>query len=222
MWGDPAKDQLGTLTKFVDCLLDLPAGEEVFAVIYSGPSEKNGMMEGVYTKRFLVQRLDELRNFPRLRKKLDRLSVDEHQLFLERVHGLHTGHLLRNTMDELESAAAYFSDKGVSKVLQIAAASHAPRCIKLQALVRSEGLLSKDQQWFMVASDTCFNGGNPSEVVILEPAHRADDPMYGVHPSLPEVLRRYQYDLDATSRRDALLKIGQVVADELAAQAEVI
>lgn len=219
VWGDPALDQLGTLTKFVDCLLDIPASDEVFSIIYSGPSQKDGMAEGVYARQFLLDHIDHLGDFPRLRHKLERLSTEEHRIVMERVRGLVAGPVIKNTRAELENGAVYFAERGVQRVLQIAAASHAPRCVKLQAVVRAAGLIPQDQQWFLVPSETCFNGGEPSDVVILEPPHRADDPVLGIHPSLPQTLLRYQYEITGQYRRDAMLKIAQVVADVAAEQA---
>ena len=119
---------------------------------------------------------------------------------------------------EIENAARYFEERGIRKVLQIAAASHGPRCAKLQSAVRSAGAIPKSQQWFMAVSDTCFNGSKPTDVSIVEPPHRADDPLLGIHPSMPGILEHFYYDLQGQYRRDALLKIDQVVADVLAEQ----
>ncbi|HSX06000.1 MAG TPA: hypothetical protein VLF69_06030 [Candidatus Saccharimonadales bacterium] len=222
VWGDPAEDRLGTLTKFADCLLGIPAADEVDAIIYSGPSEKDGLSEGAYARQFLVDHIDGLSDFPRLKRKLDALSWAERAVFTERINGLVAGPQLTTagtTEAEIRAAAKRFAKAGVSRVLEIACVSHAPRCARSQALVRSEGLIPQEQAWFLVISETCWNHGEPLDVTILEPPHRADDPVYGLHPSLPQSLRTYQYELDHEHRREVVLKVAQLIANELADQA---
>ena len=217
MWGDPERDRLGTLPKLADCLLDIPAGETVFAIIYDGPSNKDGLGEGHYTKRYLVDRIELLQEFPRLRQKIERLSSEEYKVFVERLQGLTVGHAIQNTKQEITNGAVHFAEAGARKVLEIAAASHAPRCIKEQAVARENGLLPSDQQWFLVAGETCFAGGSAADVLIREPAHRADDPLLGVHPGLADVLERFQYDLSKDRHVEAVRRFDEVVT-ELAAE----
>ncbi len=216
-WGIPTKDKLGTLAKFADCLLDIPADEEAAAIIYDGPSNKDGMGEGYYTRQYLVDRIELLQEFPRLRQKIERLPPKEYEVFVERVRGLTVGHALRNTKQEIADGAIYFAEADIHKVLEIAAASHAPRCIKEQAVARENGLLPSDQQWFLVAGETCFASGSAADVLIREPAHRADDPLLGVHPSLSEVMERFQYELGKDQHVEAVRRFDEVVI-ELAAK----
>lgn len=217
MWGDSAKDRLGTLTKFADCLLDLPAEEEVVAVIYEGPSDHNGVGEGTYTRQYLLDRIEQLQEFPRLRQKIEQLSPKDYEVFVQRLRGLTVGQSIRNTKEEITSAGAQFAEAGIHTVLEIAAATHAPRCIKEQAVARENGLLPSDQQWFLVAGETCFAGGSAADVLIREPAHRADDPLLGVHPSVADVLNRFQYELSKGQHVEAVRRFDQVVT-ELVAQ----
>ncbi|HSX30514.1 MAG TPA: hypothetical protein VLE99_01210 [Candidatus Saccharimonadales bacterium] len=223
VWGDPAQDRLGTLTKFVDCLLGIPPGDDVTSIIYSGPSEKDGLTEGAYARQFLLDHTESLSNFPCLKRKLDALSANERSVFTQRLNALVAGPRLKTagtTEEEVRMAAKRFAKIGAHRVLEIAAVSHAPRCIRSQALVRSEGLIPSDQAWFLTISETCWNHGEPLDVAILEPPHRADDPVYGLHPSLPQSLRRYQYELNAEHRREVVLKVGLLIADEVADQAK--
>lgn len=213
VWGDPARDALGTLTRFADRLLDIPADEQVTSIMYSGPSSKDGLREGEYAKQYLVDRIEKLRDFSRLRRKIERLSPQEYQMFVGRIRGLTLGHNIRNTMHEIESAATYFRNEGADKVLQIASATHAPRCVQLQVAAREAGLIDADQQWFVMASETCFAGGSALDIVIREPAHRGDDPLLGIHPNLPEILRRYQYELSPADRVEALRRFDRIVTE---------
>lgn len=217
MWGNPAQDKLGTLTKFADCLLDIPVAEEVVSVIYEGPSDHNGIGEGTYTRQYLVDRIELLQEFPHLRQKIERLSPEEYEVFVGRLRGLTVGKPIRNTKDEIASAGTSFAEAGIHKVLEIAAATHAPRCIKEQAVARENGLLPADQQWFLVASETCFAGGSAADVLIREPAHRADDPLLGAHPNLSEVMTRFQYELGKDQHVEAVRRFDEAVT-QLAAE----
>ena len=210
-WGRPERDELGTVTKFVDLLLDIPTDQTVASIVYSGPSVREGLSEGEYTKKYLADRIERLRDFPQLRRKIDRLSAEEHEVLLKRVHDLVLGHNIRNTMGEVESAAQYFEKQGAARIIQIAPTSHAPRCIRTQAVAREKGNIPKGQQWFLAVSEIGFAGTPAGDVAIYEPPHRADDPVLYIRPSLPEILLQYQYDLSPEERIEALHQFNQVV-----------
>lgn len=190
VWGDPTTDELGTLTKLAETLLLIPFDCTVHTVVYSGPSSKDGLTEGEYTKDYLVRRMDELDSFPRL-KTLLQASPQARRVLAERVHSLCTGPVITNTAAEVAHAAEYFAGQKATRIVQIAAASHAPRCIQNQAIARSEGRIPREQYWETVASDVCFAGTTASDVVVIEPVHRADDPMLTVKPGLAEVVLPY-------------------------------
>jgi hypothetical protein len=219
VWGDPAKDELGTATKFVECLLDIPMDEHTVSVLYSGPSVKDGLSEGAYTKKFIVDRLQSLADFPRLKQRLDKLSATEYDQFVERVQGLSVGPSIKNTAAELEHAASYFAREQVDRVMQIAAATHAPRCMRNQASARYYGLIDKKQPWFVVASDTNYAGAAPDDVVIAEPLHRKDNPLYGFHPAWAEVAAQYPR-LSLENKKEVLRRMDAIMADALAQQPE--
>ncbi len=219
VWGDPAKDELGTATKFVECLLDVPVDDETVAVVYSGPSERDGLGEGAYTKRCLLDRLEQLADFPRLKQKLDQLSAAEYECFVGRLQGIVLGPVIKNTLAEVESAGEYFNHCHADKVFQIAAATHAPRCLRDQAAVRVRGGIDKRQQWFMVAADGNYKGYTPDDIIIAEPLHRTDNPLYGFHPAWVEVTRPYSY-LTPENKKTVLRQIDGIMADALLSQPE--
>ena len=193
VWGRPESDQLGTATRLVECLLDIPASEEVCGIIYSGPSSKDGLIEGAYTKQFLLDRLDRLTEFPRLRERLAALPASERALLERRLHDVVVGPVIKNTLAEVRMAAAYFAEQQVDRVLEIAAATHAPRCMRDQAVLRHKGEIPLGQTWHLVASDVNYHGRTPDDIVIAEPMHRQDNPLYDYHPSWIEVTKRYSY-----------------------------
>ncbi|HEY5138550.1 MAG TPA: hypothetical protein VIJ25_04445, partial [Methylococcales bacterium] len=44
---------------------------------------------------------------------------------------------------------------------------------------------------FVAASDICFAGATPEDVVVIEPPHRGDDPMRAVRPTLAHAIKPY-------------------------------
>lgn len=191
VWGDPDKDELGTLTKFAECLLDIPASESVASIIYSGPSHKDGLTEGEYTRRYLFDRLDRLIEFPCLKRKIEALESEEYQQFMERLRGLHYGSVIKNTVEEVSYGAAYFKSLGVSRVIQVAAVSHAPRCLKAQALARQEKRIPREQQWYVVPSETYHAGTKLDDIVILEAPSRGDDPLKSARPYITDIMQGF-------------------------------
>lgn len=192
MWGNPNEDKLGTVTQFVYTVLNIPANERVRSVIYSGPSTKDGLTEGAYTKRFLTDRIDRLSDFASLKKLIDNLTSEEYAVFAQRIRELVVGPLLRNTFDEVMNAASFLNEDGeADRIFQISAPGHAPRCLQNQLIARQNGLIPARQPWCIVASDVNFYGTDMSDVVILEPPHRGDDPMVGYDHTLPGVLKPY-------------------------------
>lgn len=191
VWGDPATDTLGTGTKFLECLLTEPFDQPLTSVIFSGPSQRAGRSEGAYTKQFLLERFDRLREFPRLRGRLDALTSEERHCFRERLENLVVGEQIANTLAEVRQAARFFAAAGVERVIHIAAATHAPRCLRDEASVRAEGNIPAIQRWHVVASDTCHAGNSPQDVMIIERPHRPDDPQWGMEQSLPDVLQQF-------------------------------
>lgn len=191
VWGEPAHGNLGVGTKLLESLLTTIPNEEVKVVLYSGPSTKNGLSEGEYTYRFLLDRLDRMTEFPQLRTKYNELSPEAVKIFNERVSKITLGKEIENTYDEILHAADEFQAWGADRVIHIAAASHAPRCIQLQAAVREAGLIPAGQQWFTVSSDLSFAGRSARDTVVIEPPHRPDDPLIGFEPTIASVLRGY-------------------------------
>jgi len=217
VWGRPEQDELGSVTKLVECLLDMPADEQVSAIIYSGPSQKDGLTEGGYMKQYLLDRFDRLQEFPRLRKRLEQAPEDVRNLLLERIQAIALGPELRNTADEVQFAAKYFRDEQVDRVFQVAAATHAPRCLREQVSARYHGLIDKNQKWYVVASDVNYEGISPDDVIIAEPIHRQDNPLYGFRPAWAEVAKMYPR-LSTGNKKELLRRMDANMQELLANQ----
>ena len=180
------------MTKFVDVLLDIPAEDEVISLIYNGPSIKDGLGEGGYTKRFLLDRLAQLGDFETLKQKLEALDHRARETFEKRVQDLSVEATIKNTYEEITHAAAVFGQNPApQKVLQIASAGHAPRCMHNQVIARRDGFIKKGQPWYVVATDTTFPGSQLEDVLIIEPPSRGDDPLVGFSPTLGSTLKSF-------------------------------
>lgn len=207
VWGVPEEDSLGSLPKVAELLLNEPACEPIVSVVFGcGPSVKDGLSEGEYTKRYLLERLSELRAFTRFKDRLDDETLERLRRRLEQVY---VTPKIERSIDEVVFAADYFAKQGITRVWQVTAASHAPRCVQIQAAARAAGLIPKAQQWALVADDRSYEGTDPFSTLILEVPHRGDDPMYGFKPALAEVLRDYQYGLSPEDKR----KLAYLVED---------
>lgn len=194
VWGDSSQDLLGTLPTLAWLVLTAPVDQPIEAItIGCGPSRKEGMSEAEYTKQFLIDRLEHLRDFSRLRPLLDNLSTAERQHFAQCMQQIIPMQLIARTRDEIAVAASMFADRNTQKVIQVCVASHAPRCVQVQATARLEGAIPKDQQWSVVASDTCFSGAAPADTLVLEPPHRGDDPMLDFRPTLAQTIKPLLY-----------------------------
>ncbi len=207
VWGVPEEDSLGGLPKVAELLLNEPACEPIVSVVFGcGPSVKDGLSEGEYTKRYLLERLSELRAFTRFKDRLDDETLERLRRRLEQVY---VTPKIERSIDEVVFAADYFAKQGITRVWQVTAASHAPRCVQIQAAARAAGLIPKAQQWALVADDRCYEGAEPFSTLVMEVPHRGDDPMFGFEPSLPKLLREYQYGLSPEDKR----KLARLVED---------
>lgn len=216
VWGEPERALMGTLPKLVQLILIEDSSEPITDILmYTGPSRKDGLNEGEYSKKYLIDHFDQLKEFPQLKPLLEKYSDEELASLKSQLdENIHTKEQLINSADEVLNAARYFKEHGIKKVYQIAVASHAPRCIQLQALVRYRHQIPPEQFWNTVAADTTFEGTAPNDVIVTEPPHRGDDPALGVHPSITDLLKQY-YKLPYDARQP-FLKAVESALDGLA------
>lgn len=150
MWGVPEKDSLGSLTIAVELLLTESKDEPVTTILFgSGHSRRDGLLEGEYAKRYLLRHIKQLREFPRF-AGLEDAVLDT--LVTRFASAIVTPEIVRS-IDEITDSAELFAKRGVTKVLQVTSANHAPRCVQIQAAARAAGLIPKNQQWFLVADE---------------------------------------------------------------------
>ncbi len=206
VWGDPERNELGVGAKLFEYLLTTPPNAPIHTVIYNGPSRKQGLSEGEYTLRFLQDKQHHLPDFPKLKSLYDSASSRVRATFADRVGQIYVGESIADTYDEIHRAALYFQQLGVTYIVHIAAATHAPRCIQLQAKVREDGFIPSDQLWCTVSSDRPFAGRKASDVLVVEPPHRADDPLLHYTPTLASLVRRY-YGLSPSGKKQFIADV---------------
>jgi hypothetical protein len=211
VWGDSTKALMGTLPKLIQLLLVQDPKEPIEAIImYTGPSRKDGMDEGGYAKQFLLNHFEQLSEFPQLQPLLTKLTTVQRHALREKIEDIVSGPELVNSAEEIVHAAAFFKRQGITKVYQVAIASHAPRCIQLQATARYQHKIPPEQFWYMVVADTVYQGTIPSDVVVAEPPHRGDDPAFGVHPGIADVIKQY-YKLPYGHRQSFIKGVASVL-----------
>jgi len=192
VFGIPEQDKLGDLSTLVRVLLSLEPSEQLASIVIGcGPSRKDGLSEGEYTKQFLLDNFDRLHEFARLQPLMANLTDEQLHGLRATFEAITVTHEIKNTVAEIETAAGIFAEKQVQKVVQICAASHASRCIKEQAVARSHSMIDKSQLWQTVTTEVCYDGTTPEDVCVIEPLHRRDQPMTFVRPGLSEVMVPY-------------------------------
>jgi hypothetical protein len=210
VWGMPEEDRLGCLPTLVMLLLRESA-DEPFEVLLVGTTaaKKGGLLDGEYTKKFLLDRFDQLSDFPRLKKLLAGLNKAQLAALRQRLEDIIITPAIVRTSDEVPMAAKFFTENDVKKVVQVTCASHGPRCLQDQAICREKGLIPKDQLWSVVVDDMCYEDSTAISTLILEVPHRGDDPMTGYKPLLAEVMRPYWYDLTGDDKKKLVHKIDE-------------
>ncbi len=202
VWGVAAEDRHGDLTKLVELVLrEVPQKPITYIVTGSTETIKDGLLDGEYTKKYLLDHFDQLKDFPRLNALMRPLSAMAQATLRKRLENMIVTAPLKNTAEEIVHSARLFSEHDVNEVIQITSASHGPRCIQLQATARAENNIPASQQWFVLMSDMCFGASTPKDTLIIETPHRGDDPMLHFKPTLSEALQPYFYQLPTKDKK---------------------
>lgn len=214
-WGDPATNALGSLPKLCELILTEATENPITTiVIYSGPSHKDGLGEGAYTKQFLLTHLENLAQFPTLQPLLNG-SPDTLPRLRSRLEKIILGKDLIRTSDEIAAAAELFQPPEIQNVIQIACASHAARCMQTQVIAREKGQIADGQIWSVIATNTDFAGlSAQKDVVVFEKPHLPQDPMLGFEPCAPAVLGQY-FSLSTEVKRAFLIQSDEFMRTHL-------
>lgn len=176
VWGEPPY-KLGTLPMMVLIALNAGIGNVAGIVFGTGASEKDGLKEAEYTKRFLLDHVGQLGEFELIKKHPGFQSSHDMVLLKELFGKIICETASKNTDQEVANAANFFFTLGVTEVKQVTCGSHASRCQLVQLKVRAAGGIPAGQLWSCYGDDMTFADSKVGDVAIMEPPHRGDDPM---------------------------------------------
>lgn len=162
-WGEPP-DLLGKVPAGVLAALEEKAKIMVFG---TGASEKDGKKEAEYTRDYLLEHFLELAEFSAFRRINLNLAKFRKKIILE------TEIRSQNTAQEIRFAGEIFKEYGAEKIILVSSPAHVSRCLR-------DGLaILKGQNISVRPSQTSFE--DASEVIIIEPQHRPDQPKSNLH-----------------------------------------
>ena len=208
VWGEPPY-RLGTLP--MTALVALEAGLENVAgiVLGTGASKKDGLLEAEYMKKFLLDHLENLSDFEKIKNHpefdLDALSKVLQDIICELDS--------QNTDQGIAYGAKILAKLGVNDVRQVTCGSHAPRCMLTALKVQEAGDIPRDQIWSCYGDDMSYAGSEVKDVVVIEPPHRGDDPMIHASIQAHEVLRGIYKVPGGPRRVEALRKIQKILEE---------
>lgn len=199
VWGEPP-DLLGSVPRGILVAMEEDAKIVVFG---TGASEKDGKKEAVYTMDFMWDNFSRLAEFTAfrgrdltfLKKRMMEISVCETRS--------------QNTAEEVKFAGEFFIVRDVEKVVLVSSPTHLARCFQTAYAVfeTDEKLASLSRNLFATPSDTCYAGSKVSDVLILEPPHRGDDPLLKLPKALqPHRLIRRLFGLNTPQSKTSFLE----------------
>jgi hypothetical protein len=202
IWFGQPPYKLGRAAKGV-----LLALEEKATLVFfgTGASKKDGMIEGEYTRHYLLEHFFELGKFEAF-KRIDLLKAKK---FIEKISVSETKS--QNTMEEIEAAGRYFKRAGVETVILVSSPTHISRCIKDACIVfnKIKELKSYAQNVFATPSDVSYFGVGPEDVAIVEPPHRTDRLMDNLNILVNKIIK-----LPADKRKKITKKIESLLKEK--------
>ncbi len=171
VWGDPSVGRLGRASKGLQV-----ARKEGASFIYwgTGASEKNGVKESQYTFDYAVAHCMELPEFADF-------NTDNIEQFF--ISGSFIDTESQTTLQETSNAMVMCMKEGIKRLILVSSPTHIARCLQSAEIIRSNFLFT-GLEVFAVASDTCYEGSIPDDVLIVEPPHRADRAEIPLHETL--------------------------------------
>jgi len=163
VWGEPPNTH-GRVVRGVATALEQDAEVLVFG---TGATERDGKLEAVYTRDYLLEHFDKLEGFALFkgvdfraaRKKILDILVAETRS--------------KNTYQEVEQAAEIFLANGVEIPIHISSAAHMPRCIANACTVyrRDNRFATLAENVCGVVSNVSYGKYAPENVAIVEPPY---------------------------------------------------
>jgi hypothetical protein len=217
MWGYPAFNMLGSTPTAVLSMLDEnPARVKIVSMGTGASFREDGTVEAEATKEFLLDNFDGLDEFTLI--QTHPLWRNNKRLIKGLIEDAATDTASQNTKEEIANAALLFDAEGVSRVIEVTGASHAPRCQLVQSMAREEGEIPSTQRWQLVADDIAYPGTMVGDTLIFEEPHRGDDPakQWPLEQRPTRVFREY-FSLPADRKRQFLAQVAGVTQETLMA-----
>jgi len=165
VWGHPPA-RLGRLPQAV-----LLAHEESAKVVILGTGASqapDGRLEGQFTLDYIMDRLDRLHDF----KALQRFPLPELQTLVRATFRAELES--QNTMEEVKAAFRIWTAKGVTRGFLVSSPTHLPRCLACACQAHKEDATLFEGELHASPSETCYEGFEAGDVVVVEPPHRGD------------------------------------------------
>lgn len=165
VWGKPRA--LGQVPSAVELALRHQASLIFWG---TGASERDSKKESEYTFGFAMERIEELATMisyeegpEHLRDYLRKFSYVDIKT--------------QNTTQEIEVALQLCHERGIKELYLVSSPSHIARCLQeaLKLLAARPEILIRV---YATASQTCFANSTAADVVIVEPPHRGDLPLW--------------------------------------------
>lgn len=194
--------QFGSLPMLVYVILTRGIDSIDTILFGTGASQKEGLRESEYTKQFFIHHFDHILSFPSIANHPN-MPADQISFKDSIISKILCDTQSQNTLQELTFATHTFVK--CSEVIHITSPSHAPRCIKISGILTEQGVLPPTQIWSLIKDHTPYPHTSVSDVTIIEPPHRGDDPFLTESLRPNEIFQRF-YNIKDHSQKIKVLK----------------
>ena len=212
VWGRPEEQRMGTLPMMAHSALRWRLDCVTAFGIGTGASQlEDGRYESEVMRDLFVERIQDLLAFNRIRNHPALQLEGNFERLAQLIRDTFTDVVSTNTAQEIRYAARFFTHVSVNEVAHVTCASHAPRCISEAIQARAAGIIPAGQDWTLIPDDMTFVGTEMSDVVIIEPPHRGDDPMRDAPIKPHEVFGRFFRLPSVNDKLDVLIRTDELM-----------
>jgi hypothetical protein len=175
MWGAPDKGRLG----IIPTVMKVAKEEKAYLVYWSaGFPEKGGRDVAPNTFDYAVRHAGEFKEYTDM--TLTQISGNLSRNAIVDVEPQTTRH-------EVERAFPIFYERGIERVIMVSAPKHIFRVHQEGLRMQERDAKYKHFRILATASDVDFPNTRASDVVMMEPPHRSDQPLWQTHRYAREV-----------------------------------
>ena len=198
VWGDVGERRMGRISHTLALVSMFQAMSDIngargddtalLCILWGSgvPSHEEGLTEGQFTMGVMRERFRLLRAFP-LFSGMSDLRGGQLERLVAKVSISEDSSI--NTITEIEAAFKHFEQLGVTVIVLVSSASHAPRCLRdackvLESWGTVKAGAASSSRWcpllLVSPASTCYDGCSAGDVIIAEPPHLPPPP-----PSVP-------------------------------------